>query len=228
MYAVISRTPLILIRVPVLITLSSAGGSDIFILKLDTASNFTWTTNWGTGNDVAEKLTIDNAGNILICGEFQNTADFDPGAGVQNMTSNGSADAYVLKLNANGNYIWAGHYGNSPGQFAYGITTDAANAVYVTGEFYGTTDFDPGANCLQPDCFRLQCKYICAQMERDRKFYMGDNAGNSSGDDEGVAIKTDGAGNPVITGSYFGTVDFDPGAGIFNLPPQVLMVIFCT
>jgi hypothetical protein len=199
--------------------LVSYGGSDIFVLKLDTASNFIWAKQiGGTGNDVAEKLTLDHAGNILICGEFQNTVDFDPGAGVQNMISNGSADAYVLKLDANGNYTWAGHYGNSPGQFAYGIATDAANAVYVTGEFYGTTDFDPGAGVYNLVASGFNANIYVLKWSAAGNFIWADNMGNSSGGDEGVAIKTDGAGNPVITGTYYGTVDFDPDiTGTFNL-----------
>ncbi|MEO8148931.1 MAG: T9SS type A sorting domain-containing protein [Bacteroidia bacterium] len=196
----------------------SAGGSDIFVLKLDTASNFVWVKQIGAaGNDVAERLTTDNAGNILMCGEFQNTVDFDPGAGVQNMTSNGSADAYILKLDNNGNYVWAGHYGNSPGQLAYGIDIDASNDVYVTGEFYGTTDFDPGAGVFNMTTTGFNANIYVLKWTAAGNFAWADNMGNSSGGDEGVAIKTDNAGNPVITGTYFGTVDFDPGVGTFNL-----------
>ena len=198
--------------------LVAAGGSDIFILKLDTASNFGWVKQiGGTGDDMAEKLTLDNAGNILVCGEFQNTVDFDPGGGVQNMTSNGSADAYVLKLDAIGNYVWSGHFGNNPGQFAYGIAADATNDIYVTGGFYGTTDFDPGPAIYNMSTTGFNSNIYVLKWSAAGNFIWAGNMGNSSGGDWGAAIKTDAAGNPVITGTYFGTVDFDPGAGTFNL-----------
>ncbi|HKR07193.1 MAG TPA: T9SS type A sorting domain-containing protein [Bacteroidia bacterium] len=198
--------------------LISAGGSDIFILKLDTASNFTWVKQiGGTGNDVAEKLALDNAQNILVCGVFQDTVDFDPGIGLENMISNGSADAYVLKTDANGNYIWAGHYGNNSGQLAFGIATDASNDVYVTGQFYGTTDFDPGAGVYNLMTTGFNSNIYVLKWSAAGNFTWADNMGNSSGGDWGASIKTDAAGNPVITGTYFGTVDFDPGAGTFNL-----------
>ena len=198
--------------------LVSAGGSDVFVLKLDTASNFIWAQQLGgTGNDLAENLTIDNAGNILIAGEFQSTVDFDPGAGTQYITSSGSADAYVLKLDSNGGYIWAGRFGNSPGQFAYSIATDAANAVYVTGEFYGTTDFDPGATVHNMTASGFNANIYVLKWSAAGDFIWSANMGNSSGGDCGYAVETDAAGNPVITGSYYGTVDFNPGSGVYNL-----------
>lgn len=199
--------------------LISAGNSDIFILKLDTTSNFISVMQIGAaGIDVAEKLTLDNSGNILVCGQFQNTVDFDPSPGVQNITSNGSADAYVLKLDANGNYIWAGHYGNSPGQFAYGISTDAPSDVYVTGGFYGTIDFDPGPGVYNLSTTGFNSNIYVLKWSAAGNFIWVDNMGNSSGGNWGASIKTDAAGNPVISGTFFGTVDFDPDAsGTYNL-----------
>jgi hypothetical protein len=198
--------------------LISAGGSDIFILKLDTASNFIWAKQiGGSGNDVAEKISIDNAGNLLLCGTFQDTADFNPNAGVHDMISIGSADAYVLKLQPSGNFVWAGQFGNSSGQFANSITTDAANDVYVTGEYYGTIDFDPGAAVYNLTATGFNANVFVFKWSSAGNFIWADDMGNSSGGDEGYAIKTDASGNPVITGSYFGTVDFDPGPNMYNL-----------
>jgi hypothetical protein len=98
--------------------LTSAGGSDIFILKLDTASNFIWAKQIGsTGDDNVEKFTLDNSEHLLVCGEFSGTVDFDPGPGVQNLVSTASQDAYVLKLDDDGNYVWAHRYGSNP----YGV-----------------------------------------------------------------------------------------------------------
>src|SRR5262249_13408780 len=42
------------------------------------------------------------------------------------------------------------------------------------------------------------------------------NFGNT-GQDIGLGVAVDSAGNSYVTGNYVGTVDFDPGAGTANL-----------
>jgi len=198
--------------------LISAGGTDMFILKLDTASNFIWAKQIGSiGDDNVEKFTLDNSEHLLLCGEFSGTVDFDPGAGVQNLTSVYAQDAYVLKLDDDGNYIWAGRFGSNPGELAQAIATDASNSIYVTGEFYGTIDFDPGSGVYNLSASGFNANIFVLKWDSGGNFVWADNMGNSSGGDQGTAIATDPSGNPVVAGSYFGTVDFDPGTGIYNL-----------
>lgn len=91
---------------------------------------------------------MDHQGNIYALGNFRGTVDFDPNAGVYNLTEMGfgSGDMFLLKLNANGTYQWAKGFGNSTNPnhtLGYAITTDATNHVYTTGNFYAIVDFDP-------------------------------------------------------------------------------------
>ena len=50
----------------------------------------------------------------------------------------------ILKLNSNGNFIWAKAIGNSGGNFVTSMDIDSLKNIYCTGTFYGTVDFDPG------------------------------------------------------------------------------------
>ncbi len=57
---------------------------------------------------------MDASGNVYTTGFFHGTVDFDPGAGVFNLSAAGSgANAFVLKLDAGGNFVWAIHFGGS-------------------------------------------------------------------------------------------------------------------
>ena len=47
------------------------------------------------------------AGNVYLGGLFPSTVDFDPGPASFNLTAQGFEDAFVLKLDASGNFIWA-------------------------------------------------------------------------------------------------------------------------
>ena len=126
--------------------LSITGIADVFILKLDNAGNYIWARRIGSASgEDADGIATDNASNILITGSFNGTLDFDPGAAVANITAVGSSDAFVLKLNSAGNYVWAKSVGGSGSDSGFSITTDADGDVYYTGEYESTVDFDPGS-----------------------------------------------------------------------------------
>ncbi|MCB0771599.1 MAG: SBBP repeat-containing protein, partial [Flavobacteriales bacterium] len=72
------------------------------------AQSFEWTKSFGGSlADYGLSIALDASGNVYTTGYFQGTVDFDPGAGTTNLTSEGSLDVYVQKLNATGNFVWA-------------------------------------------------------------------------------------------------------------------------
>jgi len=79
--------------------LTSSGPYDVFISKLDNNGNFISTLQFaGSGFAEGRSLVLDNVGNILATGHFKATTDFDPLAGVFNLTSNGADDIFIIKL----------------------------------------------------------------------------------------------------------------------------------
>jgi hypothetical protein len=88
-------------------------------------------------------LAVDAAGAVYASGSFSGTIDFDPGAGVASLPSAGGTDAYAVKLDAAGNYAWAGAFGGAGNDIAYGIAVDGSGGVYVAGWYQGAADFDP-------------------------------------------------------------------------------------
>lgn len=125
--------------------LTSAGGNDIFILKLDSSGNFVWAKKMGgpQNNQVGNDIATDPLGNLYIAGYFNGTVDFDPGPGVHQLSSSSFA-AFILKLDSNGNFIWCNSFGGFNESEAYAISVDNAGNVYTTGSFIGNIDFDPG------------------------------------------------------------------------------------
>ncbi|HDP76053.1 MAG TPA: T9SS type A sorting domain-containing protein [Bacteroidales bacterium] len=126
-------------------TLTSAGGRDIFVSKLDAAGNFLWARRMGgTYDDYGRSIAIDASGNVYTTGYFLGTADFDPGEGTYTLTSAGGRDIFVSKLDAAGNFVWAKRMGGTDWDEGYSIAIDTSGYVYTTGYFEGTADFDPG------------------------------------------------------------------------------------
>src|SRR5262245_60432354 len=88
--------------------LTNAGGSHLFVAKLDSSGNFLWAESTGsTGFEWAFGISTDSSANVYVTGGFENTVDFDMGPGTYNLTSAGGRDAYALKLDTNGSFIWA-------------------------------------------------------------------------------------------------------------------------
>lgn len=200
--------------------LTSAGADDIFVLKLNAAGNFVWAKSMGssTNNDSGNDIVVSASGAVYTTGGFQGIADFDPGAGTFNLTSAGSSDIFVSKLDAAGNFVWAKRMGGtntSNGDGGYGIVLDAAENVYTTGLFYATGDFDPGAGTTNLVSAGVQDIFY-SKLDVAGNFVWAKRIGGT-GYDEINDLAIDASGNLYGTGSYEGTVDFDPGAGTANL-----------
>lgn len=196
--------------------LTSAGSFDVFVSKLDSEGNFMWAKSMGgTKGDEAYSIAVDAAGNVYTTGKFEHTADFDPGEAVFNLTSQWQADAFISKLDANGNFLWAKSIGGSGSIISQSIAIDGAGSVYTTGSFGGIVDFDPGTATHEftstggDDIFISKLdgagQFVWA------KVIAGVPLCNS------YAVALDDAGNVYTTGRFHGTIDFDPSMDTFNL-----------
>jgi hypothetical protein len=202
--------------------LTSLGMNDIFFAKYDSDGNYTWAKSiGGTQRDQANDITADNLGNVYITGEFNTTVDFDPGIGNASYTA-GSAgsfyyeDPFFAKYDSNGNYIWAKQIGNPNSvDRAKAIAVNEFYEVYVTGEFFGVTDFNPGAGTNTLTSTGGFDVFFC-QYNSDGSYNWARNIGGA-GTLFVNDIKLDGALNVFLTGSFSGTADFKPGSGAANL-----------
>jgi len=205
--------------------LSAAGLSDIFISKLDASSNFIWAISLGsTNHNNGVAIATDMDGNVYITGEFYGTIDFDPGAATYALSSVGLSDIFVLKLDGAGNFIWAKRFGGPDFDNVLSIALDHSGNVYTTGYFYDIVDFDPG-----PGVFNISPDgpgdAFISKLDAAGNFVWAKSIGGAS-PAAGRSITTDGNGNVYTTGIFYGTADFDPGAGTFNLSSQGSSDIF--
>jgi hypothetical protein len=129
--------------------LNSSGSSDIFISKLNTLGNLMWAKSIGGPSDErAIFINTDNSGNSYSTGFFDGIVDFDPGTGTSNLTSNGDADAFVLKLDPSGNLLLAKNIGGTGFDGGTALSKDASGNIILVGIYEGTIDADPNAGVL--------------------------------------------------------------------------------
>ena len=195
------------------VNLTSIGFKDAFVLKLDSNGNYIWAVSIeGSVIERGQSITIDNEGNCYLTGYFEGTVDFDPGADTANLTSNGDLDIFILKLDPNGEYIWAKSFGSDGTDNVFSITTDYQNNSYILGNFGGSVNFESNATNLTNDSFVLKLD--------DNGDYIWviniDTEPDVSGF-KGSSLAVDGNGNCYVTGHYYGTIDIDPGTDTVSI-----------
>lgn len=164
----------------------------------------------GSSYDNAFELEVDADGNIYMAGEFGSTIDFDYGPDIYELTSWGYSDGFVLKTDSVGNLIWVIPFGGSSGDKCYSLGLDNDGNIYVGGEFYNTVDFDPGPGVFNITSVGLSSFIV--KLNSLGEFVWALKNTTTSYD---LDVSPDGV--IVSSGGYAGTVDMDPGAGVYNI-----------
>jgi hypothetical protein len=206
---------------PGVFELTSAGSSDLYVTKVDNSGTFEWARRiGGTGaSEAATGIALDSSGNVYTTGGFTGTVDFDPGSGVADLSAESSNDVFVSKLDSNGNYVWARRLGGSSHDFSADIAVDSAGSVVTTGYFIGTSDFNPGAGVNNLTSAGNNADLFVSKLDSNGDYVWAHRIGGTSFD-EALGVAVDSAGNVFTTGLYQGTVDFNPGAEVNNLPGE--------
>ena len=185
-------------------SLTSSGERDVFVAKMDSNGNWLWATKaGGSDHDYGNEITTDAAGNCYVTGRFMDTVTF----GSYSLTSSGSGDIFVAKIDALGNWSWATHAGGTSEDYGYGITINDSGNSYVTGLFRETATFgsysltSSGSNDI-----------FVAKIDTNGNWLWATKAGGSTYA-VGHAITIDDSGNSTLTGHFSGTATF----GSYNL-----------
>lgn len=196
---------------------TSISGNDVWFAKYDLSGNFVWGKSIGA--DASYDATPDAAGNVYVTGNFTQLTDFDGGAGVLDITPiDASGDAFLVKYDPNGNFIWAKAWGGSGYDDGSSIVFATPNNMIVSGHFSSPTiDLNPAVENFDVPSNGGTDTFVSA-FDADGNFVNGFVFGADSPtySDAGWT-KTNGVGDFVIYGSILGTADFDPSADIFEL-----------
>jgi hypothetical protein len=188
-----------------------------FIIKHDANGQFQWVKticHFTSGENVVfNDFAIESGGNLLIVGRFNGTIDFDPGAGISNLTSSvGNTDAFMLKLTPAGTFVsviklFAGT------NTITSIALNSAGDVYLTGYIFTTVNFNPNGAAVNLTGAGSFSGFIARYTNAGSYLFAGLIDGPGGENLEKIAI--DPAGKIWITGFTAATnaIDFDPGPG---------------
>jgi hypothetical protein len=202
-------------------TLTSAGDTDAFVLKLDSSGNVVYATQaGGIGHDTGIDVAVDGSGQAYVTGYFSGTASF----GSINLTSAGAYAGYIGQLDGTGNFTWVRPMGGPAAtdqSFAQtqGVALDSSGHVFATGTFTGTTAFGDtgdGAGATTLTSIGPTDAFVTSLNAATGQFLWTEQLGGASSHTHGYGLALDAAGNVYSVGVFGGQgdgIDCDPGAG---------------
>ncbi|WP_341903886.1 T9SS type A sorting domain-containing protein [Fluviicola taffensis] len=203
---------------PAVSNLTSNGGNDVFLVKMSPEGNFLWAKNFGGSDaDIPSEMVLDQAGNVYITGIFAGTADFNPDAGVTNLTSAGMEDVFVIKVNSSGQLDWAKSVGGTDSDEGNAIDIDDFDgSVFVFGTFRATVDFDPGAG-IQNGTSNGSSDIFMLKLSAAGNYVTSKTVGSISADRGRDIVVDASSGDQFMTGMFGGDTDFNPGIPVVEL-----------
>jgi hypothetical protein len=181
--------------------LTSTKGLDVFVGKLDPMGTCLWSRRLGgAGDQFARGIGVDASGDVFLAGSLWGSTDFGEGT----ITSQGFEDIFLIKLDPDGNTLWAKTFGDSDSQEPWDLAVDEAGNVALTGYVLGKVDFgnEPTTGSGMPDAF-------VAKFDGDGNAMWSRRFGDASLQ-FGQSVATSGE-DVVIAGEFEGCLDFDDG-----------------
>jgi hypothetical protein len=191
--------------------LTSNGFFDIFVQKTSPDGELIWAKGFGgTGGDLGTAVVTDANGNVYVTGAFEGNIDFDPGPGTATVSSHGMQDIFLLKLDPNGNFLWAGGIGGVDYEESVGLGVDATGNVYLSAYFSAPIDADPGSGEVELTSQGVLDNFV-AKFNSNGELIWANSYGGS-GLEVVLALRVTPNGDQYITGSFS-----DPGVGVSNM-----------
>jgi hypothetical protein len=176
--------------------------SDVFVAKVDPNGTLIFFKSFGVlGQHTPQDVAVDAAGNIFVTGRAQGTINFGGG---DLPTNTSSVDAFVLKLDTNGAYVWAKLFGDSLDQSGTAIAMEGTN-IFVAGRMNGTVDFGGGpvTSAGGRDVFVVRLSGDGA--------HLGTKRLGGISDEQPADLAVAANGDVVVSGNFTNAVDFGGG-----------------
>jgi hypothetical protein len=196
--------------------LTSSGGYDMALVRFDADGRWLSAEQIsGRGDDRARSVAIDAAGTTYLAGQFKKTIDADPGPGVFTLTSSGSSDGMIARLNDAGDLLWAGQIGGRGDDAIIQAAITADGEVWVGGQFSKTADLDPTEQ-VRPAVSAGRRDAFLAKLDADGGLLFAGTLPARS-NQYFTAMATTSDGGLLVTGQYVSGLDLDPGPGQLTL-----------
>ena len=112
------------------------------------AQTIEWAKTLKTNYSYDENILIecDLDGNIILCGQFSDSLDFDFGPNQFILHSKGYSDVFIAKYTPAAQLLWAKSIGGYGQESVHTLSVDGNNNITIGGNLNRNVDFDPSTN----------------------------------------------------------------------------------
>jgi len=174
--------------------IKATGADDAFVVDLDPTGKLRWAKALGGENtDIAWSVDTDAQGGVVVVGEKRGAADFGGGE----LEAKGSADIFVVALDAAGNHVWSHAYGDLAEDNGRAVVIDSRGDIILAVEMGMALDFGGG----KPLPHKGKGDVALVKLDHAGNHVWSTSFGNTF-DDIVLGLAVDGADNIIVSGSF--------------------------
>jgi hypothetical protein len=177
---------------------NSGFGSDLFVAEFDSAGSLMWAKSaGGNDNDIPACVAADDSGYIYMTGGFYSSSITFGAFTLNNANAGNNNDLFIVKYDLSGNVLWAEKAGGAADDAGFGLASDHAGNVYLTGSYispsitFGTTTL----NNLTPGSNMFLIKFNSAGNVLWARQSLGGSA-------DAFSVAADSDGSAFVTGDF--------------------------
>jgi uncharacterized delta-60 repeat protein len=187
---------------------TNSGRQDIILVKYNSSGTKQWTQQLGGSEvDVGNGVTTDSNNNIYVTGSTALWYSGGSPRGLDNNTSSGATDMFLVKYDSSGSKQWTRQLGTSFGESGLGVMVDSSDNIYVTGNTDGGTLIQPSPGEVDI----ILVKYNSSGTKQWTK-----QLGTSS-NESGYGVTVDNSSNIYVTGSTSGGLYENTNSGGYDV-----------
>jgi hypothetical protein len=206
---------------PMATTLTSAGGTDVFVARVSTSGVMSRVVAFGgSGDEVIAQAHLDGAGNVVLAGSFDSPTLSVLGG--KALSSAGGDDFFVAKLSPSLAHVWSTRFGGDADDLVRDLAVMPDGSLAITGEFRNrltigdrTFDASRAADAGPASAIDIFVAELDANGNPLWSFATGGPA-----PDRGLGVALDASGALYLTATFQSAVDFGGGATLTPAPGQ--------
>ena len=206
------------------------GDSDIAIIKFSSKGELIWARRLGGLNhDEGFCVAVDRQNNVIVCGTVEGTADLNGDGDTADPSETqsgvyGLVDAFVAKLDSDGNTLWFKRIGGASNDGAKSAAADTSGNIIIGGHMIGNADLNGDGDTSDsyevptPDVNGASDAFVSV-FGSDGNHVWSKRLGGV-GSDQINAVASDSAGNVIVAGWVYQYGDLDGDSQLVNDYPE--------